>query len=100
MRSVRDPMKNVTRQEWVERVDHQAYAVLARAQETWRGGIYAASTFLLVPAGTRRWQAIKEARDKLDDEMRRRVHVRAASPGAYMHRFGMPLIAWLRDLRR
>lgn len=103
-RVLRDPMKNVVWREWVEPVDHQAYAVVATAEETHRGGIYAAGTFLLAPAGTRRWQAIDQAREKLIGEMRRGVHVeRSRQHGVvttYMSRFGMPLVGWLKDLRR
>jgi hypothetical protein len=92
-------MKNVVRNEWTEPVDGQAYAAIAMASETWRGGIYQAGTFLLVPRDVPRYRARREVQEKLAAEMERGDH-RRSSTVAFMHRFGMPLVGWVRDLRR
>lgn len=94
-------MKNVVRRDWREDIDSEAYAVLAMAEEVWRGGVYRASTFILAPRIVPTYQARREAYEKLAREMEQRVYVRQAGKGGfYMHRFGMPHVGWVRDLRR
>lgn len=106
MRHVRgDPMRNVIWQSWVEPIDQGAYAVIARAEETWHGGVYSASTMLLVEMGVRSWIAHKQALEKLRNEMTRGIHLggvvrQGITFAVGPHRFGMPLRGWVRDLRR
>ncbi len=52
MRQHRDPMANVVRRTWTEAIDDKAFAAVAEFSETYRGHMFAASTFLLQPWGT------------------------------------------------
>jgi hypothetical protein len=96
-------MANVVRRTWTERIDDEAFVAVAEFSETYRGMVFAASTFLLQPWGT--WTARRRAREeaevKLEVELRRGDHIeRLKGGGFYQHRFGMPCVGHLRDLRR
>jgi len=45
-------MANVVRRTWTEAIDDKAFAAVAEFSETYRGHMFAASTFLLQPWGT------------------------------------------------
>ncbi len=95
-----DPMKNVLWYHWREEIDSQAYAMVALATEVWRGGVYAAGTFLLVSRDVSVYRAREHVCEKLSREMKDLTHVRALNPGYVQHRHGMPWRGWVRDLRR
>ena len=103
MRQRRDPMANVVRRTWTERIDDEAFAAVAEFSETWHGMVFAASTFLLQPLGT--WRERIAAREKVEQklaiELRRGDHlIKAQGGGYYQGRFGMPMVGKTRDLHR
>lgn len=104
MRQQRNPMRNIAWKSWVERIDGNALVIVATAEETYRGGIYRAGTFLLVPPDMPLYKAFEQAGEKLRQEMRDGVHreyvIQHGTLIGYMHRFGMPLREHVRDLRR
>ncbi len=103
MRQPRDPMANVLRRTWTERIDDRAFAAIAEFSETNRGYVFSASTFLLGESGT--WMHRRAAREKveqkLSEELRRGDHIVWTSLGGYYHhRFGMPCMGKIQDLNR
>lgn len=101
MKQRRDPMANVIRRTWTERIDDKAFVAIAEFSETYRGMVFTASTFLLEPCGTERSAARENAEAKLEAELHRGDHlIKARDGGHYQGRFGMPCVGHLRDLRR
>ena len=97
-----DPLRNVVFATWIEKVDSRCIAGIARGSETWKGVIFAASTFVLVEVDpVRPWVSASSAKSralgKLTGELSRGEHCK---DGRFFNRHGMPMIGYLRDLRR
>jgi len=105
MRQRRDPMANVVRRTWTERIDDKAFAAIAEFSETYRGHMFAASTFLLWLIGQiSGWAAKRVAKEKaeakLQVELRRGDHQGTGMGDYHHHRHGMPMVGKIRDLNR
>lgn len=88
-------MSDVRSMLWIERIDSNAVAACCYFQETHKGVIYGAGTFLLMERRGHDWRDRVEA--KLKDELRRGTRVK----DRWMpNRHGMPVVGMVRDLNR
>lgn len=88
---------DIARAEWTEIIDRLMYVAHARAAATWRGQLFAASTFVLCTHDMPRYKGREAAAQRLAGLMARRELI---GPDGGVHRYGMPPIGWIRDLKR
>jgi len=81
---------------WTETIDRLMYVAHARVSETWRGQLFAASTFMLITHDVPRYRGRVIARERLQHQLARLEFL----PDGGVHRFGMPPIGRVRDLGR